>query len=389
MKWFCILILPSLLLPKVLGSCSSLLLTQDACPLEANPLSKFEAAVERQVAGQQVAIRTISKAFAHNMRDYEKWKGSKFSFQSVSSLLSGLPHSIQHVLVEKEVLRNRTFAQFFHFSGPTGVGKSLVARILSRCLFAATKGEEGRTKGEEGSVCGVLEINMRSLSGLKPWQMSGAMANITGRIRSQLHTCPRSAVILDEIQSISYQQLDSMLGQVDLHPPGIFILVSDLGARKLNASMSRDEATSVIREAALVSTYGTSPMLHRIILHNMVPFLPLDEDELRRVADIELQKLEANFIREYDMWKGKLTWGRAVSAHIARECILNEVYLDDGGRGVETFVHHELAFMVEVKLSELLESPARCYNNVDVRVEHGAIRVEVDSVYDKGDFDES
>eukprot|EP00960_Hanusia_phi_P030214 748443-Hanusia_phi.AAC.1 len=381
MKWLSFLVLPTLCAWRVLGSCSSLHLTQGACPLDDDPLKQFEAAVEKEVAGQELAVRTITKAFTQNIRDYKKWTRSKFSFQSFHSILLGLPHSVEHVLREKEASKNRTFAQFFHFSGPTGVGKSLVARVLARSLFADKQ-------SDFGSLCGIIEINMRSLSSLKPWQVSDATRNMTGRITRQVKNCPRSVVILDEIQSMSYPQLDSLLHQLDLHAPCIFLLISDLGARNLNASMTREEATSVIREAALVSTYGTSPLLHKIILQSMVPFLPLEEEEMRRVAEIEMHKLEATFLREYEMWRGRLSWKRPVVAYIARFCMSNEVYQGDGGRGVQTFVHHELAFMVEVRINELAEQSVVSYSNVDVQVQDGEIRVQIDPVYEKGDFDD-
>ena len=159
------------------------------------------------------------------------------------------------------------------------------------------------------------------------------------------------------------------LSRTNAYP--IVVLISDLGTQDLRAGLTRAEAVSVLTESCKERFGGTT---ESILLDNMVPFLPLSSDELAEVATMELNVLQAQLRIEFGQsWSGKLTWQRGVATRLARACFAEGSCYAQGGRGIESKVHHEIAREVESLVALCISATGGCSDNVDVRLErrHG------------------
>jgi DNA polymerase III delta prime subunit len=85
-----------------------------------------------------------------------------------------------------------------HFSGPTGVGKSLTANIVAKSVLAsAAPAKDG---GKSNDLCGKLAIQMRAFVSRIPAEIEANRRELRSKVAEQLYNCPRSVVIFDEIQ---------------------------------------------------------------------------------------------------------------------------------------------------------------------------------------------
>ena len=155
------------------------------------------------------------------------------------------------------------------------------------------------------------------------------------------------------------------LSRTNAYP--IVVLISDLGTQELRAGLTRAEAVSVLKKSCRERFGGTA---ESILLENMVPFLPLSSDELAAVATMELNVLQAQLRVEFGQsWLGKLTWERKVATHLGRGCFVEGSCYAQGGRGIESKVHHEISREVESLVALCISSSGACSDNVDIRLE--------------------
>jgi ATP-dependent Clp protease ATP-binding subunit ClpA len=244
----------------------------------------------------------------------------------------------------------------------------------------------------------VLVVNLNQFRALKQWQEEAAIADLLRSFRDQLRQCPRSVFILDELQSVTPALVAALVSS--FQPPAaswphgivgafpIVILISDLGSERLGANMTRTEAVVEISavasarflgEGAGANSASTASVLH----NNLVPFLPLSLEDLSKVAAMQLQVLQTQLRAEFGgSWVGKLTWHPRAAAQLARICFGDAACYQEGGRGVESKVQHELQTEVEALVGACLERAERaqrapgevwgaevCSDNVDVDVQ--------------------
>lgn len=83
---------------------------------------------------------------------------------------------------------------------------------------------------------------------------------------------------------------------------------------------------------------------------------------------MELKALRVNLAKEYKgVWAGKVTWSESAARWMAERCMADSTCYDDGGRGIETFVEHELLTMCEDALTqECFDKDSISYNNLDL-----------------------
>mmetsp|Transcript_105753 Transcript_105753/g.170244 ORF Transcript_105753/g.170244 Transcript_105753/m.170244 type:complete len:324 (+) Transcript_105753:29-1000(+) len=295
-------------------------LSQGACPLAADPVAVLQLLLDDRLAGQALAASTVRKAVAQNTNKFKtnfERKRDKFA-----SYLLGFPYSVlvQQGRNSSKVERD---AMLLHFSGPTGVGKTLTANLVGHALFTAS------------SDCGIVTINLNEHRALKKGQMARFLETTLQRFKDQLVLCPRSLFVLDEIQNVQpelvhalvsfFQPKGKLMSAVASAYP-IVILVSDLGSQQLNSNMSRAEAVAAIQIASSHRFGGSSDWLNgkdadAILGSNLVPFLPLSEDDLTAVAAMELASLQAQLRVEFGgSWRGKVTWHPRVPASLAAMC---------------------------------------------------------------------
>ena len=120
------------------------------CPLAEDPAEAVSFAMEKHIAGQPLAARAIHKALARNAKRFAQNVGT----------LSGLVVNLASVgevfgVQAKGGPATAPRPLFMHFSGPTGVGKSLTADIIAAAVLT---GEES----EESERCGKLLLQMRA-----------------------------------------------------------------------------------------------------------------------------------------------------------------------------------------------------------------------------------
>jgi DNA polymerase III delta prime subunit len=408
--------------------CTSWLpLSQSACPLEDDAVAKLEDLLNARLAGQTLAALAVRKAIAQNVERYRKGRVRKRD--KLASYVLGFPHSIMHESNKTSKSTKRPETLFLHFSGPTGVGKSLTANLISQALFDPT-----------GKGCGAISINLNELRSFKPWLLQSFLTETLQTFKDQLALCPRSVFVLDEIQSVHRDIVDELVGFFLPHGMkkhglsvayAVVILISDLGSERLEPNMARADAVTAI-SAAAQSRFGSGgggagkdATTENVLMRNLVPFLPLSKDELAQVAVLQLGTLLAQLRTEFGAsWRGKLTWQPQVAQAMADSCFQEKTTCySEGGRGIESKVHHDLQGDVEaliVQCLNLAESEAArgrghgaggkegagrnsalCFDNVDVRVarrerkeevegergEHGELEVVLDAVYGKDEFE--
>jgi len=397
-------------------------LAQSACPLAENAIAQLEELLDSRLAGQTLAALAVRKALAQSVERYAKARIRKRDM--LASYVLGFPHSILNEQEKRSTTRRETL--FLHFSGPTGVGKSLTANLMARALFTSP-----------GAQCGVMNVNLNEhrSNSQKKWAMRRLLADTLQTFRDQLALCPRSVFVLDEIQSVHRDLVDELLafflpqglkahGLSVVYP--VVVLISDLGSEKLQPNMARADAVAAI-SAAAQSRFGSgagAAATERVLMRNLVPFLPLSEEELAQVVTLQLGGLLTQLRTEFGAsWRGKLTWQPQVAQAMAHSCFHEPTCNAEGGRGIESKVQHDLQGDVEALIAECLdmaESEAArgqgegegeraggggsvCFDNVDVRVarggrgrgeggdgdgrERGELEIVLDAVYGKDEFE--
>jgi hypothetical protein len=224
---------------------------------------------------------------------------------------------------------------YVHLSGPSGVGKTLFADLVSSILFKERRRDE-HDQQRELHYCG------HSIHQLSLLDRDSAFVDLIDSIYQQLHHCPFSLFVLENAHLANKQQLLKLLSLLkNGSVPGsegdesiksaMFMFTSDFGA--YNGSHGTDEARSNVRVAVhklfedeFTSNSGLKPMVQSFFLDNVETFLPLTSQELGQVAELELMKMqqELHRHRHFQAWKGDLKCDRNCSIHIAKACFRNQ-----------------------------------------------------------------
>eukprot|EP01051_Picozoa_sp_SAG22_P002050 SAG22_NODE_87_length_21437_cov_14.162480_7_plen_234_part_00 len=213
----------------------------------------------------------------------------------VSVIRRPLQNTVRAALVRNIKMKNGPLV--LHIAGPSGVGKSMTARAVARSVMKDTDGESNV------EWCGVAIINGHYYSSETTERVYEDSEKIKRAIADVLRTCPRSVVIMEDIQHMNGKLLEELAKMFDDTNPyfpivmnssftgrpetvdirteqAIFILVSDLGEQSLSSRMSRADARTAVREATRAH-WPTAKKLK--FVHEVVPFLPLSVDEMAQV----------------------------------------------------------------------------------------------------------
>ena len=189
-----------------------------------------------------------------------------------------------------------------------------------------------------------------------PTELSRMMDEMEGDIARQLLSCPRSLIVLDDIERLSSSFLDFLQGPLHEHYPvasyrsedgvrkevstrdAVFILISDLNEDRLSPDLPRKTAIEYIRAKAR-ERWGDIKVVN--FIQRTVPFVPLSNSEMKNVAEVTLKKLESA-IEAYSggKWKGKVTWQADVVDRVVAAA--KEEYTDANARGVGNWVDVEV-----------------------------------------------
>lgn len=324
-------------------------------------ISKYEAEIEETRLAKEEAIGRQEYEKAAKFRDKEKtlreqlqqiraqWEVNKEEHEvvvededvaNVVARQTGIPLNrltegeTQKVLKMNEVLRGEIIGQdealttvcrairrsradikdpkrpigAFLFLGPTGVGKTLLARLLAIHMFG---GEEALIQVDMSEYMEKFAVSR--ITGSPPGYVGHEEG---GQLTEQVRQRPYSVVLFDEIEKAHPDVMDLLLQileegrltdsfgrKVDFRNT-IIIMTSNLGADLIKkssevgfgaveGSMDYDHIKEKI--LAAVKKHFKPEFLNR--LNDVVIFQPLKKEELLKVIDIELKKLLARLER--------------------------------------------------------------------------------------------
>jgi len=213
--------------------------------------------------------------------------------------------------VVKSIQRNRAGLKdpnkpigTFIFLGPTGVGKTQLAKVLAKFLFDTTDNLVRIDMSEY-----MEKFSVSRLVGAPPGYVGYEEG---GQLTEKVRRKPYSVVLLDEIekahpdvfhimlQVLDEGQLTDSLGRrVDFRNT-IVILTSNIGTRQINEfghgmgfdtsakKATRDEQTKSILQKALQKTFAPE-FLNRI--DDVIMFNSLGKEEINKIIDLELRGL--------------------------------------------------------------------------------------------------
>lgn len=175
------------------------------------------------------------------------------------------------------------------FCGPTGVGKTQLAKSLAKYLFGAS--------GEKSPM---IRLDMSEYAGASAGYrfLNDATGNSAAWIQ-QIRSRPLSVLLLDEIEKASTEVFDIMLsmldegrltdrlGRVTSFRNSVIIMTSNVGARS-STSLGFSEETHIDYVSEVRRAFRPE-FFNR--LDSVIPFAPLSRDVIHRITIKELEDL--------------------------------------------------------------------------------------------------
>ncbi|MDX2033323.1 MAG: AAA family ATPase [Blastocatellia bacterium] len=251
------------------------------------------------------------------------------------------------------------------FIGPTGVGKTEMAKALAEFLFQ----DRGR----------MVRFDMSEYADpLAVTRLVGGVFGKEGLLTAQVREQPFSVVLLDELekadpsffdlllQVLGEGRLTDAMGRVADFSNSVVIMTSNLGAQSFQRGLVGFGEANATREAAArhftnaVRQAMRPEMFNRI--DRIVPFAPLDEATVLRIAEREIEKIRhRDGLRFRDV---VLKIDDEVTRHLARRGY-DPRY---GARPLKRAIERELVAPLSVELCQVESN----------EVAEIAIRVEAD-----------
>ncbi|MDQ3001479.1 MAG: type VI secretion system ATPase TssH [Fibrobacterota bacterium] len=228
----------------------------------------------------------------------------------------------------------------FLITGPSGVGKTEVARTISDVLFGGEKF--------------VVTINMSEYQdSMSITQLKGASAGYVGYgdggvLTEGVRKRPYTVVILDEVEK-AHKDVLNMFYQVfdkgslrdgegrDINFRNtVIIMTSNLGLDTITRMANDGNAYSLddIRAGILqeLTDHFAPALLARC---KVVPFLPLDSEVLKRIVFLKLMKLGKRLMERH-----KLAF--AVAPEVVRDIVFLCTTSQSGARNIDTIIDQKL-----------------------------------------------
>ncbi len=237
---------------------------------ETQKVLKMEELLKENIIGQEDALKTVSRAIRRSRADIKD--------------------------------PNRPIGAFL-FLGPTGVGKTLLARLLATHLFG---GEDALIQVDMSEYMEKFAVSR--MTGSPPGYVGHEEG---GQLTEQVRQRPYSVVLFDEIEKAHPDVMDLLLQileegrltdsfgrKVDFRNT-IIIMTSNLGADLIKKSTeigfgasegSLDYAHIKDKIETAVKKHFKPEFLNR--LNDFVIFHPLNKEQLLRVINLEIEKLQ-------------------------------------------------------------------------------------------------
>lgn len=307
---------------------------------EAEKLLKLEEIIEKRVVGQSFAIKAVSDA--------------------IRASRAGLSDP------------NRPTGVFL-FLGPTGVGKTELAKALAEQLFNK---EEAMIRLDMSEY--MEKHTVSKLIGSPPGYVGYEEG---GQLSEALRRRPYAVVLLDEIEKAHHDVFNILLQVFDEGrltdskgrkvncKNALFIMTSNLGSEQLMAVMQagHEELTKegVLKTVENVLKAHFRPeFLNR--LDEILPFLPLHEKEMSKIVNIQMGHVAAR-MQEREI---SLKWDEEVTHYLAKAGY-DPVF---GARPLKRLIQHEVVNQLS---RALLEGKIASQSEVNLRMGDGEITYEV------------
>lgn len=282
----------------------------DAIELEKKKWEK-ELAVNRETVDAEKVAEVVAMMTGVPVQRIAQTEGTRLlkMADELRGSVIGQDEAIQKVV--KSIQRNRAGLKdpnkpigTFIFLGPTGVGKTQLAKVLAKFLFDTTDNLVRIDMSEY-----MEKFSVSRLVGAPPGYVGYEEG---GQLTEKVRRKPYSVVLLDEIekahpdvfhillQVLDEGQLTDSLGRrVDFRNT-IVILTSNIGTRQIAEfghgigfdtqakKASRDEQTKSILQKALQKTFAPE-FLNRI--DDVIMFNSLGKEEINKIIDLELKGL--------------------------------------------------------------------------------------------------
>ncbi len=282
----------------------------DMIDLEKKKWEK-ELSVNRETVDEEKVAEVVAMMTGVPVQRIAQTEGTRLlnMAEELKGSVIGQDEAIAKVV--KSIQRNRAGLKdpnkpigTFIFLGPTGVGKTQLAKVLAKFLFDTTDNLVRIDMSEY-----MEKFSVSRLVGAPPGYVGYEEG---GQLTEKVRRKPYSVVLMDEIekahpdvfhimlQVLDEGQLTDSLGRrVDFRNT-IVILTSNIGTRQINEfghgvgfdtnsrQASRDEHTKSILQKALQKTFAPE-FLNRI--DDVIMFNSLGKEQINKIIDLELRGL--------------------------------------------------------------------------------------------------
>lgn len=280
--------------------------------IERKKLLNLDEMLHRLVVGQQEAIKQVAS--------------------SLRRARSGIANSKKPV-------------GSFLFLGPTGVGKTETAKALAKTYF--------------GSEDKMIRLDMSEFQSSNSIDrlLGSAELNQPGRLITKIKDNPYSLLLLDEIEKAYPEVLDIFLqildegfvtdafGEKVNFRNAMIIATSNVGSAVIKKMVQQKEDPEQIKQAvidnAIESGVFRTEFLNRF--ESVIFFRPLNENELRSVARLQLQKLARRIDKEKNI---KITFDEDVVERIIKKGY-NPIF---GARSLNRYIEDEVENIIANKI---------------------------------------
>lgn len=285
---------------------------------EAEKLLRLEKELEKRVVGQDLAVKAVCEAIRRSR--------------------SGLGDPARPMGA-------------FLFMGPTGVGKTELAKTLAEQLFNQ---EEALIRLDMSEY--MEKHSVSKLIGSPPGYVG---YDEGGQLTEALRRRPYAVVLFDEIEKAHHDVFNILLqifddgritdskGRTVNCKNALFIMTSNLGSDKLleqmekvRSSMNKETLMAILEP--ILKAHFRPEFLNR--LDDILPFLPLHQDDMEKIVIIQLEQIVKR-LRERDV---ALTWTKGVVDHLAKEGY--DPYF--GARPLKRLIQQEIVNMLSTGILE-------------------------------------